>query len=133
MRAWPVRLFWTGIVFACVSSAQQMPHSNAPSGSLTIAPLKLEFDPRPVGTSSPPMTATLTNAGTVPVKFVDITPSGIDFSASTACGETLIPGASCEIQITFKPAITGSRLGVLSVMISGLGRPYFVGLSGVGQ
>jgi hypothetical protein len=79
------------------------------------------------------MITTLTNAGTNPVKLVDITPSGIDFSETTTCGESLLPGASCEIQIVFKPAITGSRLGVLSVMISGLGRPYFVGLSGVGQ
>ena len=78
------------------------------------------------------MTSTLTNSGTTTFKIVDITPSGIDFTETNTCAETLAAGASCEIRVTFKPAITGTRLGVVSIMISASGRPSYLALAGVG-
>jgi hypothetical protein len=44
-----------------------------------------------------------------------------------------MPGSACEIGVIFKPAITGTRLGVVSIMVSSPGKPYYVGLTGVGQ
>jgi len=132
MRAWLVGFFIL-TMSACLRFGQQMPSEKAPSGSLNIAPPKLEFGSLAVGTSSAPMTTSLSNAGKGPVKFTDITPSGIDFSETHTCGESLMPGGSCEIQVMFKPATTGERLGVLSVMVAGVGKPYLVVLTGTGQ
>jgi hypothetical protein len=67
------------------------------------------------------------------VKIVDITASGIDFSETHTCGDSLAAASSCQIQVVFKPATTGSRLGVVSIMTSGQGKPTYIVLTGIGQ
>ncbi len=100
--------------------------------AVKIEPLKLDFGSLTAGSSSQPMISTLTNSGRSAVKIVDITPSGIDFTESSNCPETLAVGSTCQIQISFKPAITGPRLGVVSVMTSVSGHPSYIMLTGVG-
>ena len=114
--------------------AAQSPSSSDPvvSGPLNIQPLKLDFGSQATGTARAPIAITLTNAGNSPIRIVDITASGIDFNETTSCGEEISPGAACQVQIVFKPATTGDRYGVLSVMVSSTGPPYYVGLKGVG-
>jgi hypothetical protein len=136
MKACLVRLSCALVLLSAADAAQEMLPSRAPllaSGSFRIEPLKLEFDPRPVGTSSPPMITTVTNGGSGLVRVDDIFASGIDFTQTNSCGDSLAPGSSCQIQVIFKPATTGTRIGVLSVMVSSPGSPYYVVLTGVGQ
>ena len=118
-----------------VSLAEQTPSSDPVTvpGPLKIEPLKLDFGSQAVGMASPPMAATITNTSNSPIRIVDITASGIDFNESTSCGEQIQPGAECAVQVVFKPAITGNRFGVLSVVVSNPGTPYYLGLTGVGQ
>jgi HYDIN/CFA65/VesB family protein len=90
--------------------AQTIPgQQNQPAGSVKITPPSLDFGTRPVGSMTAPETATLANTGTTILKITDIVTSGIDFAQTNSCGQSLAPGATCTIQITFKPAITGPR------------------------
>jgi len=100
---------------------------------LHIDPLRLDFGTIPIGTSSHAMAATLTNLGSATLKIIDITPSGIDFNESSTCSDTLAGGATCQIQVIFRPAISGIRLGVISVMTSASPNPTYIALNGVGQ
>ncbi len=135
MRAW-ILLFCVTASLTASNAAQDgagVKSGSTLAATIKIEPLKLDFGSLAAGTSSEPMTSTLTNSGNGTVKIVDITPSGIDFNETNTCAEMLVAGATCQIQVTFKPAITGARLGVVSVMtsVSG-GRPSYIVLTGVG-
>ncbi len=135
MRAW-ILAFCATALLTSSNAAQDGAGLKAGSTStetMKIEPLKLDFGSLATGISSEPMTSTLTNSGNSTLKIVDITPSGIDFNETNTCAETLVAGATCQIQVTFRPVITGARLGVVSVMtsVSG-GRPSYIVLTGVG-
>ena len=86
-----------------------------------------------MATTSPPKTATLTNTGTGEVSIERIIASGIDFDQTNNCGTSLAAGAQCTILVTFKPAITGPRLGNLTVVVSAAPKPYMIALNGTGE
>jgi len=100
--------------------------------ALTITPDHLDFGSQVVGSSSSPAIVSLNNGSTSVIGIRDITASGIDFNETSDCPQTLDPGKTCTVTITFKPAITGSRLGTLSISDS-TGNPRFVTLSGNGE
>jgi len=100
--------------------------------SITPSNLTLSFASQGVGTTSAPQTVQLTNASSTPVQFGTATPSG-DFSASTTCGQTLAPGGTCSISVTFTPTATGTRTGQVMLTYSDLTSPQTVTLTGTGQ
>jgi len=110
------------------AASQEVPAPNSP---VLITPLKLDFGSATVGEAGSPQTITITNSGAFPVDL-GLLISGIDFSQSTNCGSSLAAGASCSVQITFKPATTGPRLGTLTVDAS-RGNLHLVNLSGTGK
>lgn len=134
MRAWILGFCAVGLltVFNVTQDAIEMKSDTTSSPAVKIEPLKLDFGSLAAGSSSQPMTSALTNTGSSAVKIVDITPSGIDFTESSTCPGTLGAGSTCQIQITFKPAIPGPRLGVVSVMTSASARPSYIVLTGMG-
>jgi hypothetical protein len=101
--------------------------------SLTVSPDKLTFSKTPVGSQSAPLSVTLTNVTKAPVQLEDLVVSGIDFSQANNCGKELAANASCSIQITFRPAIPGDRLGSLEVVGSGSNAAQLIALDGVGE
>jgi hypothetical protein len=134
MKAWILGFCALGVATATIvaQNGVETKSDTASAPTIKIEPLKLDFGSLATGTSSQPMTSTLTNSGSSTVKIVDITPSGIDFTETNTCADTLVAGATCQIQVTFKPVITGTRLGVVSVMTSVSGRPSYIVLTGVG-
>jgi hypothetical protein len=122
-------LFGAGMPLEIV---QATPPAGPPS-AIVITPADLAFGTLPVGAASPPRTATLANQGAAPVTISDILTSGIDFSQSNTCGTALAGGASCVIDVTFKPVVTGPRIGTLDVIDSDGGSPHMIVLSGSGQ
>lgn len=102
-------------------------------GPLKITPESLDFGAQSVGAVSQPKTATLTNPGTLQLTITDIITSGIDFRQTNTCGQSLPPGASCTIQVTFKPAITGPRMATLLILDSDPASPQSIVLNGIGQ
>ncbi|HEX4424596.1 MAG TPA: choice-of-anchor D domain-containing protein [Terriglobales bacterium] len=135
MNAWLTRAIGTGFMFLYpVAVSQTVPgQPNTSAALVKITPRSLDFGTRPVGSVSPPETATLANTGTTPLKITDIVTSGIDFAQTNSCGQILAPGATCTIQITFKPAITGPRLATVQVLDSDPSSPQSLVLNGTGR
>ena len=105
---------------------------NAPS-VLKLTPPMLDFGSIPVGTTSPPKIATLINIGNSALTVRDISVSGIDFAETNTCPSTLPAGGTCAIEVTFKPAIDGPRIGTIMISTSDPASPQFLVLTGTGQ
>jgi hypothetical protein len=93
-------------------------------------PAALDFGVQLVGTSSKPRTITVTNSGKAPANALDVTIPGSDFSFVNRCPDTLDPGTSCVVEVTFAPAAPGSR--VSSLLLTGDGVSSSVTLTGIG-
>jgi len=113
------------------SGAAQATFTVAGPPEVRLTPAALDFGDQLVGTSSATQTVTLQNSGGSPLEVVGIVISG-DFMQAHACPASLPPGASCAIGVTFAPAVTGTRSGVLTVTTNAAGSPHTVALSGVG-
>jgi len=83
------------------------------AATLNISPASVSFPKLQVGSQSPPLTLTLSNPASSTIQLQEIIISGIDFTQSNDCGKELASGAKCSIQIVFKPATSGERLGNL--------------------
>jgi hypothetical protein len=86
--------------------------------SLVIAPPNLVFAPTAVGDTSPPLTFTITNNGSVGLEITGAAFAGAtDFqrTGGTCVAGSLPAGTSCTIIVVFKPtAGTGSRSGTVT-------------------
>lgn len=122
-------------VFLFLLSAPRQAADVTPSAppSITVTPPKLDFGTQSVGVTGQPKTAMLANVGTTPVSILDITASGIDFSENDHCQGSLAPGANCPIEVSFKPAITGPRMGTVVITASDPAHPIFLVLTGIGE
>jgi hypothetical protein len=99
---------------------------------LQISAAKIDFGEAAVDSDNSPHNITLTNATRSNIKIEQIITSGIDFSQKNDCGQSLAPGAQCTIQVFFKPATSGPRMGNLVVMGSDPASPRFIALNGIG-
>lgn len=108
-------------------------HSQTASVGLQISAARIDFGEAAVGSESPPGTITLANATKSNITMEQIITSGIDFSQKNDCGQIIAPGAQCTIQVSFKPAISGPRIGNLDVMGSDPASPHFIALTGTGE
>ena len=101
---------------------------------LTTNRASIAFPSQQVLTSSTAQVITLTNPGSTPVGLRSITLGGTNgslFSRSTTCAGTLAAGASCNINVFFRPTTMGAKTGSLIVSTT-LGGAKVVGLSGAG-
>jgi hypothetical protein len=73
----------------------------------------------------------VTNIGQVPVTIESVVASG-DYFVAHSCGLTIAVGASCTVNVSFYPRMTGSRLGGVLIRTNAAGSPHAVQLSGVG-
>jgi hypothetical protein len=102
---------------------------------LTPTPNRVNFSPQNQGSSSSPATITLMNTGNAALSILNIGITGADasdFSLKSGCGSSLVPGASCSVNVTFTPTAGGSRTASVSVSDSAPGSPQSVSLSGTG-
>ncbi|HTS36332.1 MAG TPA: choice-of-anchor D domain-containing protein [Candidatus Solibacter sp.] len=106
------------------------PCVNSP-GDATLSPSSLTFPIQVIKTTSPAQTATLTNTGTVAISISSIATTG-PFSQTNNCGTSLAGGASCTINVVFKPTKAGSQTGTLTVTDNALNNPQTVALTGIG-
>jgi hypothetical protein len=122
------------LVFAAAAlSLLTSVHSQTAPEGLQISAVKIDFGEATVDSDSPPRTITLSNLTSSNIIMQQIITSGIDFSQKNDCGQILAPGARCSIQVFFKPAISGPRIGNLDVMGSDPASPHFIGLTGIGK
>jgi hypothetical protein len=101
----------------------------------TLSATSLTLGTQLVGTSSPAQSITLTNYGTVALSITGIGFTGADpgdFAETNTCGNSVAPGASCTINVTFKPTCVNARNASLSVTDNAPGSPHTVSLTGEG-
>ena len=86
-----------GLVLALCALA---PAQNQPD-ALIISPQKVEFGNQSVASESAPVQITVRNASNSAIHFDQIISSGIDFQSSNNCGDQLLAGAECTVQVRF--------------------------------
>lgn len=91
----------------------------------------VDFPSQPVSTTSAPEAVTLTNTGTAALTIDSIAISG-DFSQSNTCGASVAPSANCTINVTFTPAVIGTRSGALTISDNAASSPQIWPLTGTG-
>jgi hypothetical protein len=90
---------------------------------LTPSPNPLDFGSLTVGTTSPILSATVTNTGAAdlvlgsPLASIPVNSDFAFASGAGACtdGQTLAPSAQCKLYFTFKPQATGTRSLILNL------------------
>jgi len=108
------------------------PAQNQPD-ALIISPPKVAFGNQSIASESAPVQITVRNASNSVIHFDQIISSGIDFRSSNNCTAGLPAGAECTVQVRFKPAISGDRMGAIAIAASDSGSPHYVPLAGTGQ
>lgn len=110
-----------------------------PQPSISITPSSLDFGNvvyvYPTSGPTPPRTITIANNGgtAVTIGAVTVGPTFYGFNGTTTCnGQTLAPGQSCTVSVTFTPLFWGSFAGSVSIDDSAPGSPQSVALSGSG-
>ena len=101
--------------------------------ALVISPPQIAFEKQSVASESAPVEITVRNASNSAIHFNQIISSGIDFESRNNCGQELAAGAECTVQVTFKPAISGARMGAIEIAASDSDSPHYVPLAGTGQ
>ena len=98
----------------------------------TFSPTTLTFSSQQIWTTSAAQQITLTNSGTGAYTIVYIVASG-DYAETNNCGSSLAANASCQINVTFTPSMSGTRGGFITV--SGSGSPALIAatLTGTGS
>jgi hypothetical protein len=103
---------------------------------ITMSPSPVSFGSETVGTTSAPMTVTVTNHGTTAVKVTSAVIAGADKAdfaiTSNNCTTIAASGGTCSISVTFTPAASGARTGTLSLTDNDKGTPQTDVLSGTG-
>jgi hypothetical protein len=105
-----------------------------PTTTLSLSANSTDFAGVNVGTSSAVRTITLTNTGNSPanIQGIGITSGVADFSQSNDC-TSLIPGASCSLNLLFTPGAYGPRAGNLTLVEERSSAMYSVALTGFGN
>jgi hypothetical protein len=103
--------------------------------AIKFAPPSLTFTSTAVGTSSAPLTTTMTNLSTSAVTITSIVIGGAnttDYTQTNNCGTSLAGKASCVITVTFTPTAVGTRTANVTVNDSDVTSPQKVVLTGTG-
>ena len=106
---------------------------SGPSAGLSST--ALTFGILPVGTAALAQTVTVTNGGGSTLLNLFIAATGTnsgDFSQTNTCGASLTAGASCSINITFKPTAAGTRTASITITDNASNSPQSVSLTGIG-
>jgi Abnormal spindle-like microcephaly-assoc'd, ASPM-SPD-2-Hydin len=110
--------------------------SGAGALPLSFSPASITFAARTVGTTSSPVTVTLTNNQSTALT-ISLAASG-EFKAAPSgtvpCGSSLAAAAKCTFSVTFTPAAGGTINGVVTAAYTGAPySPLEVKLTGTGQ
>jgi hypothetical protein len=98
----------------------------------SLSSSSLAFAAQLVNTTSALQAVTLTNSGDATMNVSAVLLTG-DFAQTTNCIGTVLPGASCTVNVTFTPTTTGTRSGTLTISADAInGGAQFVSVTGTG-
>lgn len=122
---------------AAAPAAPAAPAAKPPAlPAVTIGPGSVDFGQANLG-SSVSRTVTVMSSGGAAVAFQTATvtgPDAGDFTAShdQCSGASLAPGASCVVEIDFRPSTLGGRSATLMLNDAAAGSPQGLSLAGIG-
>ena len=121
-------LLWT----ACGGGGAGSQEQGSAVANLSVS--TVTFAGQAVGTTSSPVTVTVSNSGgaSMNITGISIANSNGVFAQTNTCGPTLAAGANCAINVTFTPTQGGSRTALLDVADSASGSPHSVTIKGNG-
>ena len=104
------------------------------TGVVTFSPTTpLRFHQQAVGTTSAPLTITLTNNGTTSLTIASTKVTGqFNLSSATTCGQSVAPGGNCAISVTFSPTSSEVKSGTILIRDSASSKAQVIMLSGTG-
>jgi hypothetical protein len=103
--------------------------------AISFGPNSIDFGSQPVGTGSPPRTATITNSGNANLHINWIGIDGVDdfvMMSTTCTNANLAPGATCSATLVLFPTVIGPRSAALGVTGDGSAGYRTVPLTGTG-
>lgn len=129
----------TGLRQAAVvitDNASDSPESAPLSGygiapGVSFSPPSLTFPIQVIFTNSPAQHVTLTNTGQGVLQITGYKLSG-EYGGSSNCRSIMAPGASCTINVVFKPRTKGVLTGSITLIDNAPGSPQLLSLSGTG-
>jgi Putative Ig domain/Abnormal spindle-like microcephaly-assoc'd, ASPM-SPD-2-Hydin len=98
---------------------------------ISLSASSLDFGNQNTGTTSNPLTVTISNTGNGSFDITSITGIG-DFAHIANCPATLAPQTSCTLNVTFSPLTAGAISGLISVNTTALAGSGSLSLSGNG-
>ncbi len=104
---------------------------NPTAPGVTLSGSISDFGSLDAGVTSATQSLTLTNSGSAPLNIRSVTATG-DFAATTTCGASVAPKASCAVNVTFNPTAAGARTGLLTIVDDATSGEVVIALSGTG-
>jgi hypothetical protein len=98
---------------------------------VSLTSTSLDFSTQLIRSTSIGHVLSLTNSGTAPLVISNVVATG-DFAQNNSCIGTVAVGASCAINVVFKPSAFGLGTGTLTITDSAPGSPHTIALSGTG-
>jgi hypothetical protein len=105
--------------------------STGSAATLSTDPDSLSFASQALNTTSSAKAVTVSNTGTAPASVTTVAAGG-DFTQTNTCGTSIAAGASCTVNVSFRPTASGSRTGSLTITANATNSPATVALSGTG-
>lgn len=109
--------------------------TGTPAINISVSPSSLSFATQELNSTSRNLNVTLTNTGSQTLNLNSVTLSGAntgDFLVTNLCGSTITVGASCTVQVAFRPSASGLRTASLNISDDAASSPQSVPLSGTG-
>jgi hypothetical protein len=85
-----------------------------------------------VGTTSAPMTITISNSTASPVTLGTLTLTG-PYAETNTCGGSVPANGSCTVSVTFTPTGTGTETGNMTTLAADLLSPFTTKFTGTGH
>jgi hypothetical protein len=104
-----------------------------PAPAVTVAPDPVSFPTSNQGTTSNPITVTVTNSGNAALHISSVTLGGNnpgEFTMINGCSGLYAPNATCAITLTFSPVAAGQRSATISISDDAQNSPQVVQVSG---
>ena len=109
----------------------------AATPSIAVAPASLTFASTYVGSASAVASVTVSNSGTANLVLSSLSLSGtnaaefrVESTSTCTGGSTLVPGASCRVNLTFRPTSTGAKAANLALAHNAAAGTTLVPVSG---
>jgi hypothetical protein len=115
----------------CVATVDMGAYEFARPSVLTVVPVNLAFADQIVGSTSAPLSSTITNTSNTATTVCGISITG-DFSQTNTCVSSIAANTSCAVNVDFSPTAQGVRSGLLQIITTDGGSPRSVSLTGNG-